>query len=191
MAGLRLRATEQLAQDQWNVSDSQVNNFYEQNKEKFQIGETSTLEMVTLQASNSETSAESLQAIARNIVSALNAGADLKTAVQKYAGNIQTTWQRFDEMNDGRIGEVFAGDESAKKILRLAPGQGTWLPVSKDEIRVIRCISKIPGYYPSFEEIKPRVKSIYLDQLYDQLIDESVKKADVQLTHEAMESLLQ
>jgi PPIC-type PPIASE domain len=191
MADLRLRATEQLAQNERDVSDGQVRDFYERNKGKFRIGGTLTLEIVTLQTSNSETNGETIQAIARKIISTAKGGADLKTTIQEYDGNIKATWQRFNEMSDDRIGELFTDNEQAKKVLQLSSGQSLLLPVSKSAIQIVRCISKTPGHYLSFEEIKSRVKLIYIDQFYDQLVDEMVKKADVRINRKAMESLFQ
>lgn len=191
MAKLRLRATEQLAQSRWDVSDRQVKKFYGRNKKKFRVGETSTLEMVTLQASNSETTGETLQVVAQKIGCAVKTGADLKTTAQEHSGDIKAAWQRFEEMNESRVSELFSDDEQAKKVLLLSPRQSVMIPVSKSEIKIVRCISKTPRHYPSFEEIKSRVKSIYLDQLYDQMIDELAKKADVQITPKAMEPLVQ
>jgi hypothetical protein len=191
MSNLRLRAVEQLAQTCWDVSDRRVKKIYGRNKDKFRVGETSTLEMVTLQASNSETTGETLQTVARKIVCAVKTGSDLKTTAEGNNGDIKAAWQRFDEMNESRVSELFTDGEQAKKVLLLSPRQSVVLPVSKSEIKIVRCVSKTPRHYPSFEEIKSRVKSIYLDQLYDQMIDELAKKADVQITPKAMESFVQ
>jgi hypothetical protein len=190
MANLRLRATEQLTQTKWNVSDGQVEDFYERNKEKYRVGGTLTFEIVTLQTSNSEANGELIQAIARKIISAVKAGADLKTTVQGYDGNIKAAWQRFNEMDDDRIGELFTDNEQAKQVLRLSPGQSMLLPASDSMVQIVKCISKTPGHNLSFEEVKSRVRSIYIGQLYDYLVDEAVKKADVQINQKAMEPLM-
>jgi hypothetical protein len=190
MANLRLRATEQLAQTKWNVSDGQVEDFYERNKEKYRVGGTLTFEIVTLQTSNSEANGELIQAIARKIISAVKAGADLKTTVQGYDGNIKAAWQRFNEMDDDRIGELFTDNEQAKQVLLLSPGQSMLLPASDSMVQIVKCISKTPGHNLSFEEVKSRVRSTYIGQLYDHLVDEAVKKADVQINQKAMEPLM-
>jgi hypothetical protein len=190
MANLRLRATEQLAQNEWDVNDGQVRDFYERNKEKFRVGGTLMLEIVTLQTSSSETNGETIQAIAQKIISTVKGGADLKATVQGYDGNIKATWRRFNEVDDDRIGELFADNEQAKEVLLLSRGQSTLLPASKNMIRVVKCISKTTGHDLSFEKIKSRVKSIYVGQLYDHLVDETVKKADVRINRKAMEPLV-
>jgi PPIC-type PPIASE domain len=191
MADLRLRATEQLARNERDISDRQVREFYERNKDEFRVGETLTFEIVTLQTSSSETNRETIQAIAQKIISIAKGGADLKTTVRGYDGNIKATWQRFNEMSDDRIGELFTDNEQAKKVLRLSRGQSLLLPVSKRTIRIVRCISKTPAHHLSFEGIKSLVKSIYIDQFYDQLVDEMVKKADIRINRKVMEPLFQ
>ncbi len=66
MTGLRLRATEQLAQSRWNVTDVQVRDFYERNKEQFRSGEAAS---TSTQDTDSETSSSSTTRASQPILS--------------------------------------------------------------------------------------------------------------------------
>lgn len=108
MAGLRLRATEQLAQGRWDVSDGQVRDFYERNKEQFR------------------------------------------------------------------------GAEAASTPTRETDSETNATPTPRASQPIL-----------SFEETKPRARSLYLDHLYDQLVSDRVKQADVRLNQATVDALIQ
>jgi hypothetical protein len=108
MAGLRLCATEQLAQSRWDVSDGQVRDFYERNKEQFRRAEIAA---TPTRETDSETNA--------------------------------------------------------------SPTPGASQPIL------------------SFEEARPRARSQYLDYLYNQLVSDRVKQADVRLNQAMVDALIQ
>jgi hypothetical protein len=195
MANLQIQAKEKLSQEQFGITEQKLRAFYDEHKcDIFKMSETLTLEMVTIQVteqSNPKKNAELLEATAKKILSKIKGGRGIEQIMQGYVDrkDIKVSCRRFDEINDDRLGEIFTDSENFKKVKALVPGQSLKLAVSENTVYVVKCISKTSGSYLPYENIKAVVKTKYLDQQYDQLVGDMVKKANIEINQKILEKL--
>jgi hypothetical protein len=195
MANLQIQAKEKLSQEQFGVTEQKLRAFYDEHKcDIFKMAELLTLEMVTIQVteqSNPKKNAELLEATARKILSKIKGGRGIEQIIQGYVDrkDIKVSYRRFDEINDDRLSEIFTDSENFKKVKALVPGQSVKLTVSENTVYVVKCISKTSGSYLPYENIKAVVKTKYLDQQYDQLVGDMVKKANIEINQKILEKV--
>jgi len=195
MANLQIQAKEKLSLERFVVTEQKLKAFYAEHKDEFfKKAATVTLEVVTIQAeqkSDSGKKTELLDSTAGEIFSQIEAGHDIKQIILGYVDrkDVKVSCRRFDEVNDDRLSEVFADSDDFKKVKALAPCQGAVLSTSESTRHVAKCISKTPGNYLPYEGIKSIVKAKYIDQRYDQLINEMVKKAAIKVNQKVLEKI--
>jgi hypothetical protein len=145
-----------------------------------------------MKESNAEKIKGKVTSAAREILSKMRAGRGIEHLLQGYADrtDIRLSRRRFDSLDNERVGELFAGSENVRSILGLAPGQCVSVADSGGTIQVVKCISRTPGDYLPFETVKERVRARCLDQQYDELLSQMVKKACVRVNQEAVVLLL-
>ena len=195
MANLQIQAKEKLSLERFVVTEQKLKAFYAEHKDEFfKKAATVTLEVVTIQAeqkSDSGKKTELLDSTAGEIFSQIEAGHDIKQIILGYVDrkDVKVSCRRFDEVNDDRLSEVFADSDDFKKVKALAPCQGAVLSTSESTRHVAKCISKTPGNYLPYEGIKSIVKAKYIDQRYDQFINEMVKKAAIKVNQKVLEKI--
>ena len=195
MANLQIQAKEKLSQEQFGVTEQKLRAFYDEHKDEFfKKAGTITLEMVTMQAerqSDSGENSELLETTAGEIFSKIKGGQGIEQIMQEYVDrkDIKVSCCRFDEINDDRLSEIFTDSENFKKVKAMVPGQSVKLSASGSTLHIAKCISKTSGSYLPYENIKAVVKTKYLDQKYDQLVGDMVKKADIEINQKILEKL--
>jgi hypothetical protein len=194
-ASLQIQAKSKLTQERLSVAEQEVRAYYDQNKGLFKAADTTTLEIAIIepkQVPDAEKTKGKVGSATQAILSQMRAGEGLEHVVQGYADkpDINVSCRRVDALDNERVGELFSASASAEKILALAPGECVSVADSGGTVQIIKCISKKTGDYLPLEAVKERARARCLDQLYDRLVGELTKKADVRINQQALDRIL-
>jgi hypothetical protein len=193
-ATLRARATEKLVQKQLLPTEESLRRFYEDNRSLFRAPPSCTLEIAAVQAELKPAAGEAagtVQSTARKILSQLEAGKALPDLLkdQNQSDDVKVSWERREEINADRIGELFPNEQQSKAVLALAPGEATLLTDSDARARVVRCLGKVQGQDRPYEAVQQQVKDRWLGQQYDRRIKDLASQAQIQINQEAIDAL--
>ncbi len=194
-ATLRAQATERLAQKHWPATEESLKTFYDENRTLFRAPPSSTLEVVTVQASRGASvgnRADSVQSTAGKILSQLKAGKTLPDLLRDQSGrnDVKVSWQRLEEINADRTSELFPDEEQLRAVLALAPGETALLTGSGAQARVVRCLGKAPAEDRPYEAVQRQVKERWLGQQYDRHIKDLAGRAQIRVNQPAIDALL-
>jgi hypothetical protein len=189
-ASLQIEAKAKLALGKLAATDQAVRAFYDQSKERFRAPAATTLEVITIQPGQGS-EAGTKQSVVKKIVTELEAGHSTQEVLQRYGSrkDMETSFRRFEALDDERIGELFSGDTNTAKVLALSSGQCVSVTGTAGAVQVVRCISRTAADYLPFEDVKGRVRARYLDKQYEQLVADMAQSAIVERNQKVIESL--
>lgn len=196
MATLQIQAKEKLSLERFGVTDEKLRAFYEASKNQaFRTLPNSTLEIVTVRGTQRPvlgTLSANMESTISEILSEMHASHDFDSIRRHFAGRSEPelSFERFDEVNDDRSGELFPNDDAVRRVRELAAGESARITVSDSEVMVVRCVSRSSGHYIPYDENRDLVKARYLDQAYEKLVEKMVADADVRVNHELLDSIV-
>lgn len=106
------------------------------------------------------------------------------------AGKVKTVCRRIDKLDDERLAELFHDDEDLKRVKALTPGATALLGHAPGPVQFVSCLAKSSPELAPYEQVKERARNRCLQQRYEELVSELVKKAEVRTNLEMINSLL-
>ncbi len=192
-ATLKIQAKEKLAQDRFTITEGKLKAFYERNRGRWKSEETFDLEIAAVEnpgVLGDKRTAPATKSIVQTILSRLEAGQSMSQATTGYEAEAKISIRRFDEIDAGRIGELFSSSDALRTVLSLTMGQNSVVTNSASCVRIVRCIGKVPQTILPYEKVKEAVSTAYLEQQYDCLLNELASKAKVVTNEQLVNSLL-
>lgn len=169
-------------------NEEELKQVYERNKEQvFKKTDTVRLNRIYIPAGEVETELKAAEETMENIRKELYAGADLVELSKRYGKQANGLEVVFDEMvmdehsdrsNRMELPEV---SEVADK---LSEGEISNIIKSGTGFYLVKCIERIHSGYFTFDEVKEKLRVMFIDEKYNGALAEWIKTADVEVNQE-------
>ena len=190
-ATLQIQSKEKLSTSHFDVDDKKVKKFYDKNKSKFfRAVPTISLAIMRIEAGNKSMTA--IEALGQEIRSKINSSHDCEKIKTAYAHDtdIKISCDQFGDLSYDKINEMFSNDEQAKIVKGMVPGRNILLPLNKHAVQIITCTARRSEKFQPYKSIKEKVKTLFIDQQYNRLLDDMVAKANVVIDNNAISAIL-
>lgn len=183
VSNMVLHLKQKLAQGQFHLSENQLTEIYEQNKQRYKCPDVVTVETISLQYGSLPPAIPESDAyeMASDIKRRLDQGRNLTDLAQEYP-NLPAS-RTFTFSRDTASQEVPTWPQVRDEALALHPGQVSNI-VREDALNLLviaRCISRQDAGYRRLDDVRRHIQRSYVDKAYEELIDHRVSNASIEI----------
>jgi parvulin-like peptidyl-prolyl isomerase len=171
---------EKLFAEAGQVPDADLKARYESDKDKlYKLPDSIRLEAIRISFGDNGTDKEQAERQIGSALKMLGTGEAFETVAERFDPGGKAEALVMDETT-ARNDELAHPDlKAAADILK--PGEISGVIAGNGEFAIIRCVEKVRNRYRPFDEVKPNVRSDYINAKYDEQIDKLVREAKVQI----------
>lgn len=170
------------------ASEEELRKKYESDKETYyRLPDYVKLEKITIPFGSGTADRESAEQLITKAKRMIDSGRAFGEVAKQFNRDGKAEEQIFDETtaknDDYLVPELKAVAGS------MEPGQISGLIETKDEFVIVKCTDKKTNRYQSYTDVLDKVKTAYMDEQYEQLINKLVGEAHVQINQPVYEKI--
>jgi hypothetical protein len=163
-----------------SISEDDLRKLYDRDREeKYKLADHIKVQKITIPFGSTKNEKEKAEQLIRQAKTMLNSGSDFESVAKLYNVNGQVNDQIFDETTAKR--DVILSSELKASASKLQVTEVSEVIEARNEFNLIKCIDKRQARYQSFDTVRTKVQSDYIDKKYNALIDKLVGEAKIQL----------
>ena len=183
LSNMILRLKQKLAQNQFHLSENQLRQIYEQNKQRYKRPDTVTIEAMALQYGSRPPALPEPDAyeMARRIKHRLEQGHNLADVARESPNPPDVLTFTFSR--DTASQDVPAWPRLRDEALSLQPGQVSEI-IRQDDLNLLfvaTCINRRDAGYRPLDDVRRHIQTSYVDAAYDELVDQRVANAAIEI----------
>lgn len=187
MATMQIKAKDKLRKEQPDQHEAQLRDYYNQKKQQYKRAAAWTLEILVVRNKEDASSQRiGIESVAEDIMLKGRQERALAAIPMDYQGSKypQVSFRRVEQMDVGRLGALFPEDHQSP-----APGRMVQFSMSKDEVWIVKYITFSPSDYLPYEQIRHRLESGFINEVYDRMIQQRIQDAHIEINHKAMDQI--
>ncbi|MZQ86377.1 hypothetical protein GQF01_30180 [Paenibacillus sp. 5J-6] len=162
-----------------SISEDDLKRLYEKDREeKYQLPDYIKIQKIVIPFGSTEREKQKAEQSITLAKTSLNSGSDFESVAKLYSDNGKVYDQIFDETTAKRDGILSSELITIAATLEIA--QVSKVIETRSEFILMKCLDKKQARYQSFEAVRTKVQSDYMDKKYNALIDKLVGEANIQ-----------
>lgn len=170
------------------VSEEDMRNKYESDKDKqYRLPDFVKLEKITIPFGSGANERESAKQLITKAKRMIDSGAAFGKVASQFNRDGKAEEQIFDETTGRNDGYLYP--ELKAVAGSIEPGQISGPIEVKGEFVIVKCTDKKTNRYQSYADVKDKVRTAFMDEQYELIIDKLVGEAQVQINQEVYEKI--
>lgn len=179
---------EKLFTGEFAVSEEDMRNKYESDKDKhYRLPDFVKLEKITIPFGSGANERESPKQLITKAKRMLESGKAFGEVASQFNRDGKAEEQILDETTAKNDGYLYP--ELKAVAGSMEPGQISGPIEAEGEFVIVKCTDKQTNRYQSYADVKDKVRTAYMDEQYEQIIDKLVGEARVQINQEVYDSI--